>query len=297
MKTINRRRFLKTVGTLGAGAGLLGLRARLAVAAVAKGAPHAEQLGWQLACNAYSFNKLTLYETIGKVAGLGLKYTVGFNWQKLDPQKPSAVFGDQMSADERRETKKRLADAGVKMPACYCRKLAEADACRRLFDFCREMGIGMIVGEPPFDAYDMLEKLCNEYEINLAVHNHAKPSPYWEPETLLKILQGRGRRIGACCDTGHWIRSELSTVETLAKFQDRLFTMDLKDIGDEGFCVPYGTGKGNVRGVLHELHRQRFRGLIGIEYSQRSPNGEAEIAQCVAFFEQVRRELANSKQK
>ena len=117
-KTIRRRRFLKTAGVLGTGMGLAGLPIHLVAAEAPKGAPHAEQLGWHLACNAYSFNKLTLYETIGKVAALGLKYTVGFNWQKLDPQRPEAVFNEQMSTAERQETKKRLGDAGVKMPAC-----------------------------------------------------------------------------------------------------------------------------------------------------------------------------------
>ena len=188
----------------------------------AKGAPHAEQLGWQLACNAYSFNKLTLYETIGKVAALGLKYTVGFNWQKLDPQKPEAIFNEQMSAAQRQETKKRLSDAGVKLVACYCRKLAEEDACRRLFDFCREMGIETVDGEPPLDAYDMLEKLCDEYQISLAVHNHAKPSPYWNPETLMKIFEGRSKRIGACCDTGHWVRSGLKPGDKVVLSSSRL---------------------------------------------------------------------------
>lgn len=294
---INRREFLGTVGRLGAGTVLLGLPRHLVAAEVAKGAPHAEQLGWHLACNAYSFNKLTLHETIGKVAGLGLKYTVGFNWQKLDPQRQEAVFCEKMSAAERQDTKKRLSDAGIKMPACYCRIPVEEEACRRLFDFCREMGIGMIDGEPTFGTYDMLEKLCDEYQINLAVHNHAKPSPYWEPETLLKVFQGRSRRIGACCDTGHWIRSGLPTVETLAKYQGRLLTLDLKDLGEEGFCVPFGTGKGDIRGILKELRRQRFQGVVGIEYNQRSPNGGAEIAQCVTFFDQVCRELIGANAK
>jgi len=293
-KTICRRTFLGTAGALGAGIGLLSRPARLAAAPAAKGAPHAELLGWHLACNAYTFNKLTLFETIDKVAGLGLKYTVGINWQKLDPQRPGTIFSEQMSAADRLETKKRMADAGIKMPSCYCKKQADEAAWRKLFEFCREMGIEMIDGEPAFEDYDLLEKLCDEYRINLAVHNHAKPSPYWEPETLLKIFQGRSRRIGACVDTGHWIRSELPTVETLAKYQGRLLTLDLKDLGEDGFCVPYGTGKGDIRGVLKELRRQGFRGVVGIEYGQRSPNGEAEIAQCVAFFEQVCQELVGA---
>lgn len=295
IEIINRRRFLETAGALGAGMGLLSLPARLVGAEAAKGAPHAEQLGWRLACNAYSFNKLTFYATILKVASLGLKYVVGFNWQKLDPQKPEAIFSEQMSAAQRQETKKRLGDAGVKLVACYCRKLAEEDACRRLFEFCREMGIETVDGEPPFDAYDMLEKLCDEYQINLAVHNHAKPSPYWNPETLMKIFEGRSQRIGACCDTGHWGRSGLPSVEMLKKLEGRILTFDLKDVDAEGGCVPFGTGNCDIRGIMKELVRQQFKGVIGIEYGQRSPNGEAEIAQCVAFFDKVCQELAGAR--
>ena len=133
------------------------------------------------------------------------------------------------------------------------------------------IGIETIDGEPPPEAFDMLEKLCDEYRINIAVHNHAKPSPYWRPETLMKLFQGRSRRIGACCDTGHWARSGLDPLETLRKLQGRILTFDLKDVNSEGVCVPFGTGKGDIRGILAELRRQRFRGVIGIEYDQRRP--------------------------
>lgn len=292
--TINRRTFIETVGAFSAGIGLSGPRACLVAAETPKGAPHAERLGWRLACNAYSFNKLTFYETIDKVAALGLKWIVGFNWQKLDPKTPGAIFSERMSAAERQETKKRLRDAGIKLVACYCRDLAHEDVCRRVFDFAREMGMEMLDGEPPVEAFDMLDKLCNEYQINLAVHNHTKPSKYWSPETLLGIFQGRSRRIGACCDTGHWTRSGLPSVETLAKFQGRVLTFDLKDVNEQGACMPFGTGKGDIRGILKELQRQRFRGVVGIEYGLRSPEAEGEIAQCVAFFEKVARELCDS---
>jgi sugar phosphate isomerase/epimerase len=154
------------------------------------------------------------------------------------------------------------------------------------------MGMETLDGEPPHDAFDMLEKLCDEYQLNLAVHNHAKPSPNWDPETLLKIFQGRSKRIGACCDTGAWTWSGLSSVETLKKLQGRILTFDLKDVTEERFCVPFGAGKSDIRGIMKELRRQRFRGVLGIEYSQRTPNSEAEIARCVTYFDQVAQELS-----
>jgi sugar phosphate isomerase/epimerase len=285
---MDRRLFLKTTGSLAAAA--CGTRALCPL--LASEASPAEKLGWRLGCCAYSFNNLTFYETIDEVASLGLKQVVGFNWQKLDPRKAGAVFSENMSATERRETGKRLSAAGVKLPCCYAHDLTKKADCRRLFDFAREMGIETLDGEPPVEALDMLEKLCDEYQLNVAVHNHAKPSPYWKPETLLKLFQGRSKRIGACCDTGHWARSGLNPVDTLQKLQGRILTFDLKDVDEKGVCVPFGTGKGDIRGILKELRRQRFRGVIGIEYDQRPANIEKDIAQCIAYFNHTAENMA-----
>ncbi len=291
-KHLDRRRFLATVGGAAACAGFAPWR--IAAAAAPSTASHALKLGWRLGCCAYSLNWLTFYETVDKVASLGLNTVVGFNWQKLDPQRPNAILNEKMPAAERRETKRRLADAGVKLACCYCGDLSHEDACCRLFEFAREMGIETLDGEPTLGAFDMLEKLCDEYHINVAVHNHARPSPYWKPETLLAAFRGRSRRIGACCDTGHWARSGLNPVATLQKLQGRILTFDLKDVDAQGMCVPFGTGKGDIGGILRELARQRFRGVIGIEYDQRPPDIDKELAQCIVYLDNVAKELAST---
>ena len=200
-----------------------------------------------------------------------------------------------MSAADRRETKKRLDDAGVKVPCFYCVDLSKEDACRRSFEFAREMGVETLDGEPPLDGFDMLEKLCHEYKVNVAVHNHARPSPYWQPETLLKVLKGRSKRFGTCCDTGHWVRSGASPVANLVKLRGRILTFDLKDVNEKGVCVPFGAGKCNIRGMLMELDRQRFRGVFGIEYDYRDPRIEEKIAKCIVYFHNVAKELAATK--
>ena len=292
---MDRRLFIKATGALTAAAVVGDVRRPLFAAEQVQVASPVERLGWWLGCCAYSFNDLTFYETIDKVASLKLKTLVGFNWQRLSPRKPDAIFSENMSAADREEAKKRLSDAGVKLACCYCGGLAEEDACRRLFEFAREMGIETLDGEPPIEAFDMLEKLCDEYQVNLAVHNHAKPSPYWKPETLLKIFQGRSKRIGTCCDTGHWARSGLSPVETLQKLQGRILTFDLKDVDEKGVCVPFGMGKGNIHGIMKELHRQRFQGVFGIEYDQRSADIEKELAQCITFFNHAAETIALPK--
>jgi sugar phosphate isomerase/epimerase len=288
----DRRLFLKTSGSLMAGAVVGGVPHALFAAGTVKDASSAQQLGWRLACCAYSFNHLTFYETIDKVASLQLKTLVGFNWQKLSPRTLDAIFSENMSTADRRETRKRLSDTGIQLACCYCRDLNKEAPCRRLFDFAREMGIETIDGEPPRAAFDMLEKLADEYHINLAIHNHARPSPYWKPDALMEVFRGRSKRIGACCDTGHWARSGLKPVETLQTLQGRILTLDLKDVDERGVCVPFGTGKGDIGGILKELHQQRFRGVFGIEYDEQPANIEMDVAQCAAYFNKMAQQMA-----
>jgi sugar phosphate isomerase/epimerase len=289
MPAMNRREFLVSAGAVVACAG-----APLQVYAAAeqaRGASAAEILGWRLGCCAYSFNRFTFFETVEKISALGLKYVVGYNWQPLSPEKPGLLFSDNLSTADRRAVKKRLADAGVTIPCCYCNKLADEADLRRLFDFAQEMGIATIDGEPPVAALDMLDRLCEQYRIHVAIHSHAKPAPHWQPEELMKLFDGHSRWIGACCDTGHWARSRLDPIATLRILEKRILTFDLKDVNEKGVCVPFGKGLGRIGDILTELHQQRFQGVIGIEYDNPSDRLEKDVAECVAFFHQTSEKL------
>jgi sugar phosphate isomerase/epimerase len=288
---LDRRGFLKATGAAGLGLGCAALHANsLWAAGAPKGAPHAAKLGWCLACTTYSFNPFTFYKTLDVVGDLGLDSVEGFSWQPLSDEKPAVQTNHGMSAADRKEAKTRLTDKGMKLVGCYY-NLPEGDACRAMFEWAKEMGIEYLVAEPSFDAYDALDKLCQEYKVNLAIHNHPKPNPYWNPDVLIEHLRGHSQRMGACCDTGHWVRSGLDPVEMLKKLQGHIVSFHLKDIpavGEvESPCVPFGTGRGDVEGILRECRRQGFRGVFGIEYEPYSPESPARVAECIANFEKM----------
>jgi len=167
-----------------------------------------------------------------------------------------------------------------------------------MFEFAKNMGIETIVSEPTEDAFDTIEKLCDEYGINVAIHNHPKPSHYWNPDTVLKVCQGRSKRIGACCDTGHWKRSGLNPLECQKKLEGRIITFHFKDLSATGSKlrdVPWGTGVCDAKGMLQEIHRQGVKAIFSIEYEHYSENLMSELAQCVKFFDKTAVELAGSQ--
>src|SRR5215472_19154098 len=206
---MDRRTFIKTTGVLAAGVGVAGLPTAFADEKT-KGAPNAEKLGWRLGCQAWTFNKFTLFEAIDNTAELGLKVIEAYpHGQKLSKEN-DAKFGPQLSAADRATVKKYLESKGVKLV-----NMGVGPYDREAFEFAKDMGIETLVCEPKFDAFDGIDKLCEEFKINVALHDHPKPSPYWDPEIVLKHVKDHSKRIGACCDTGHWMRSDLNPVECL----------------------------------------------------------------------------------
>jgi len=250
--------------------------------------------GWRLGVQAWTFNRFTFYEAVDKTASLGLEWIEAYPGQQLSKEKSGINLNHDMPANIRAEVKQKLNDAGVRLVNYGVVYLPNNEAkCRKVFDFAKDMGIETIVSEPPEDAFDMIERLCNEYKINVAIHNHPKPSHYWNPDTVLKVCEGRSKRIGACADTGHWMRSGLNPLEMLKKLEGRIISLHFKDI-DDGHDVPWGLGRCDVKAMLKELHRQNFEGVFSIEYEYNWDNSLPEVRECVEYFNEVSGKLKPS---
>jgi sugar phosphate isomerase/epimerase len=286
---MNRRDFLKATGVAGAGVALAALNdPRLVAADAAKGAPNAEKLGWRLGCQAWTFNRFTFFEALDKTASLGLHYIEAYPGQQITKDRPTVISADMTTAD-RKEVLKKLADAGIKMVG-----FGVGGCDRKHFEFAKEMGVENIVAEPNETDFDTIDKLCEEFGINLAIHNHPKPSHYWNPDTVLKVCKDRSKRIGACADTGHWSRSGLVPLDCLKKLEGRIISFHFKDlnqIGPDAHDAPWGTGVCNVKGMLAEIRRQKLKAVFSAEYEYHEDNPLPELAQCVAYFDRVAVEL------
>ncbi|MBE0535609.1 MAG: TIM barrel protein [Phycisphaerae bacterium] len=293
LKRFNRRDFLKR--TAGAGAGAWLAAAVSAEAAEQKKAglstPTAQKLGWEIGCQLYTFRDRSFYEALDVISELGIRHVEPCFFLPLSKDRPDLKTSEMLSADQRRELKKRLADRGVRMTNYYAPIEGDTGTFRKIFDFAKEMGVRNLVAEPPAEVFDSLEKLCDEYKINLTIHNHPKGdnSRYWRPESVLAVCEGRTKRIGSCSDTGHWVRSGLDPVACLQQMKGRIIGMHLKDVAEwgkpEARDVPLGTGKANYTTVLKELHSQKFRGLMTVEYEHLSGQLAQDVAQCVKFVE------------
>lgn len=296
---IDRRGFLKHAGGVAAGTSLLGLGVGSSswAAPPAECAPSAKKLGWTMCCQLFTLRRHNFFEALPVAASLGVKYVEGVYFLRLDQDHPQLKTSAEASKRLQEKMKRQLAASNLEMIGYYADLQNDEPAARQTFEFAKTMGCRMLVSEPAVDAFDMLEELCEEFQIDLAIHNHPEEfgSIYWRPEVVLDVCRGRGKRIGACCDTGHWIRSGLKPVECLKKMEGHITTVHLKDIGQwgdpKGRDVPLGKGVGDYTAVLTELHRQGFRGVLTVEYEHDSPKLLDEVAECITFVEQTAQSL------
>src|SRR6185437_4083802 len=187
---------------------------------------------------------------------------------------------------------KKLADAGGLKIVAYGVAGVPSDeqGARKTFEWAKKMGIAVLVTETtPNELHD---RLCQEFRIKMALHNHPRT---WPPDQVLKACKDRSQWIGSCSDTGHWMRANLKPVETLKKLEGRVEHLHFKDLNEfgNGHDVAWGTGKGDVKGMMAELKRQGFKGYLSIEYEHGDLKlRDANLPKCVAYFDQIAAELA-----
>ena len=255
----------------------------------------AEAMGWRLAFQAYTFRAVTFAETMDRAAAMGVKYIEIYGGQKLKPGS-NVNTGVGMSDDDIAEMKKMAAAAGVKIVNYGVAGIGgDEAAARKTFDFARKVGLETLVSEEHEDRFPMLEKLAAEYKVNIALHNHPKPSYYWDADHVLKAVEGF-KHIGSDSDTGHWMRSGLVPLDCLKKLQGHIVSLHFKDLdkmGTGAHDVPWGTGAGNAKAMLEELKRQGFKGVFSIEYESGAGQELVDnVSKCVLWFAETARELS-----
>lgn len=248
------------------------------------------KLGWKLGAQTYTFNRFSFIEALDKIDSCGLKYVEAYSTQNVG----GGIEGKmdfKMSAQKRELILAQLKARGLKLEAYGVVKGRNADEWRQLFEFCKAMGIQTITSEPAKSDLPLISALCDEFKINLAVHNHPSPSIYWNPDVVLSTISGHSKRVGACADIGHWVRSGLDPVESLKKLEGHILHLHMKDLNErnkrDAHDLPWGTGVSNIKGVVEELKRQNFKGMISVEYEYNWFNSGPEVAASVKYFRSI----------
>ncbi|HLK58515.1 MAG TPA: sugar phosphate isomerase/epimerase [Chthonomonadaceae bacterium] len=270
LKSLTRRAFLRNIALGAAGVALLSTDAFAQV-----DNPYAP---FQMAIQSYTLRGYKLDEALAKTKTLGLKYWEGWDGHLPMTQDPNIIA----------DYKGKLKANGITMLAYGVIPFSndEADA-RRKFEFGKALGIRTFSASPSADAFNLLDKLVEEYKINIAIHNHGPGDDLYDKwEKVLAAIQGHNPRIGVCLDTGHLLRSDERPEVAATKYGKRLFDVHFKDVivdGNKKEFTEIGKGTLDPNIMMRTLIDIGFpkRGLLSLEYELHEQDPMPYVEECL----------------
>ena len=234
----------------------------------------AEKLGWKLTLQSWTTHG-TVESSIDIAKKLGLHYIEIYPGQELSKnggKKGSGKWGPEMTDEQIKQMLDYAKAADVKIIDTGVIGISsQEDQARKTFEWAKKCGITEIVSEPEERALPMIDKLAAEYNIKVALHDHPKPSRYWNPEYTYDHIKDL-KHIGFCADVGHWKRSGLEPALVLSQYGEKVYSLHFKDLVPDGpksngwHDVPWGSGQSKAAEMLSILKQKGFRGPIAIEY-------------------------------
>ncbi len=269
LAAMNRRQFLGTTAAL-AGTAVL--------ASSVLAADKDPYGGFKMGLQSYSLRHFKAPEALKHTQTLGLKY-----WEAYPGHIPQTNVPGQIE-----EQKKLLADAGVNLLAFGVVGFDSDEAkARKFFDYAKAMGIKSLSADPKKtkETFDLLDKLVAEYDVAIAIHNHGPGAMYHKISDVEQMVKDRHPKIGACVDTGHYLRSDEKPDEAIERLGKRVFGVHFKDVkthpdGKKQFRI-LGEGDLNILACLKHLKKLDYQYCLAIEYEENPTNPVSDIEVCL----------------
>lgn len=279
---LDRRSFLASSA---AAAGLI---------ALPKFAAAEEKGGISLGVQSYTFRNFDLEPALKRMKELGIKHAEFYS-KHLPPD----ATGDKLKGllDLCKEYGVTPVGFGVSQFT------KDHEKNKKLFEFAKAAGLKYLSASPSMDAFDSLDKLCEEYKVAIAIHPHGPSGKdrdkWWSAEVILKAVKDHHKLIGSCLDTGHLLRmaqlgEKLDPAEQVRIMGDRNFGMHLKDHDNKRKTdVVFGdaTGALDVAAVFKALKDVKFTGAVAIEYEANPSDPSPDMKKCVAYVRETVKNL------
>jgi len=160
---------------------------------------------------------------------------------------------------------------------------------RKNFEFCKRAGARfMSVTFSPAstpESFKTAEKLADEYDILLAIHNHGGRHWLGSSQILNHVFNITGKRIGLCLDTAWALDAGEDPIAMVESFAERLYGLHFKDFTFDRARKPVDVvlGEGNLDLVKLNaaLKAVDFSGFAVLEYEGDVSNPVPALSDCV----------------
>lgn len=228
-----------------------------------------------LGIQSYCFRNFpTLDALIGQLQGAGLSRV--------------EIYPGHIShgAEDRAEKVKQLEAAGIKMSSYGIVGFNEDEGnTRAILEFAKQAGFRTVGADMPPAAYGSVEKLLEEYDLRIGIHNHGRNHHYGSLEQMTTLLERTGERVGLCLDTAWALDAGVDPLVALERFGPRIYGVHVKDfVFHDGRPedVIVGTGGLKLPEFMKGLAEFGVVDYVSLEYEGDADNPLPAVKECVA---------------
>jgi sugar phosphate isomerase/epimerase len=165
-----------------------------------------------------------------------------------------------------------------------------AEVERKWFEFAKRAGATTIsatfaLNTTP-DSFRVAEALADEYDVNLAIHNHGGRHWLGSAEMLGHVFKTTSPRIGLMLDTAWALHSGEDPVAMADRFSERLYGVHLKDFlfdsAGKHQDVIVGTGNLDLPKLFATMRKNGFEGNLILEYEGDVNDPVPSVKECVS---------------
>jgi sugar phosphate isomerase/epimerase len=139
-------------------------------------------------------------------------------------------------------------------------------------------GATNVSGDATGRMLQAIDERFSRESLTFGIHNHwfAHKFAYESVDDVLHGLAGRSKTMGATLDVGQMAACGHDPVDAVRRLAPYLKVVHLKDVAGAGaeHNVLLGTGIANIPGVMSELKKVGFSGLVAIEYEKDTNSNE-----------------------
>ncbi len=245
--------------------------------------------GFSIGIQSYSLRGFSVEDAIQHAANLGFAHMEFFPGHFSPDSEPAKI-----------ETMKQTMDAaGMKMLGHGVHGFtADHEVNRKLFVFAKAIGVRCLSANPTPDSFESLDRLVKEFDIRIAIHNHGPGHRYNKALDVLGACEPHDKRIGACADLGHYIRSGEDAVQVIRLLGERLYGIHLKDFAEmkaKTRGVILGQGHLDVEGVFAALASVNFPadGCLSLEYEENKDDPIDDLRQSLEIAKKAAAKVSN----
>jgi sugar phosphate isomerase/epimerase len=131
------------------------------------------------------------------------------------------------------------------------------------------------------NAFDAVDKMIEEYDIAVGIHNHGPRHRFGKIDAIDKAIKDHHPKFGCCIDTGHFLRAGEDPVRAVEVFGKRIYGVHLKDVKDTRRFTILGQGDLRTVDLLRALDKLQYNYCLALEYEEHPEDPAAEIRACL----------------